>query len=85
MEKLIITPQNVCARQFIIEHENGIVKSVKFIGGCPGNGQGVCRLVEGLTIEEVIKKLEGIKCPGSRNRITSCPNELAQGLKALLK
>ena len=85
MEKVIITPKNVCSRQIEVEHENGIIKHVKFVGGCQGNTQGVAVLLEGRKIDEIIPLLEGIKCRGSRNGQTSCPQELAVGLKNALK
>lgn len=65
-----------CAREIDFEIENGKVKSVKFIGGCAGNTQGVSKLVENLPIDEVIERLSGIKC---RNN-TSCPDQLAKAL-----
>ena len=66
-----------CSRQIIYDVEDGVVKSVKFIGGCMGNLQGVAKLVEGRKIEEVMTLLEGIKC---RNN-TSCPDQLSKALK----
>lgn len=68
----------VCARAIDIEVEDGIVKSLNFVGGCNGNTQGVSRLCEGRTVEEVVKTLEGINC---RGRGTSCPDQLAKVLK----
>ena len=85
MEKVIITPKNVCSRQIEVEHENGIIKHVKFVGGCQGNTQGVAVLLEGRNIDEIIPLLEGIKCRGSRTGETSCPAQLAEGLKEALK
>ena len=70
-----------CSRQIIYDVEDGVVKSVKFIGGCMGNLQGVAKLVEGRKIEEVISLLEGIKC---RNN-TSCPDQLSKALKQHIK
>lgn len=67
----------VCSRSIDFEIENGIIKEVKFNGGCPGNTQGVARLVVGRTIDEVINILEGVQC---RNG-TSCPDQLAKALK----
>ena len=58
---------------------NNIVTSCEFIGGCMGNTQGVARLVVGRSVDDVIKTLEGINCG---NRGTSCPDQLAQALKA---
>lgn len=85
MEKVIITPKNVCSRQIEVEHENGIIKHVKFVGGCQGNTQGVAVLLEGRKIDDIIPLLEGIKCRGSRTGETSCPAQLAEGLKEALK
>lgn len=66
-----------CSRQILYDVENGIVKSVKFIGGCSGNLQGIAKLCEGRPVDEVISLLQGIKC---RNN-TSCPDQLATALK----
>ncbi len=70
----------VCSRTILIDVEDGIVKNVKFIGGCSGNTQGIAALVKGMPIDEVIKRLEGIKC-GFKS--TSCPDQLAKALKSL--
>lgn len=67
----------VCSRTIEYEIEGNTIKSVKFIGGCPGNTIGVSRLVKGKTIDEVISTLEGVPC---RNG-TSCPDQLAKALK----
>lgn len=70
--------KGVCSRNIKIEVEDGIVKKVKFDGGCNGNTQGISALVEGMKVEDVIEKLQGIKC-GFKN--TSCPAQLAEALK----
>jgi uncharacterized protein (TIGR03905 family) len=67
----------VCSRSIDFEVENGIVKTVKFNGGCMGNTTGVARLAEGRPIDEVISLLEGIQCRGG----TSCPDQLSKALK----
>lgn len=72
----------VCSRKILINVEDGIVKSVRFEGGCGGNTKGVAALAEGMKVEEVIKRLENIKC-GFKN--TSCPDQLAQALKQIEK
>lgn len=69
-----------CSSQITIEVENNIVKNVTFLGGCNGNTKGIAKLVEGMTINEVITKLEGIKCGF---RPTSCPDQLASALKKI--
>ena len=71
-------PSGVCSRAIDFEVENDRVKNVRFYGGCNGNSQGVSRLVEGMLIDEVISRLEGVKC-GFKN--TSCPDQLARALK----
>lgn len=69
-----------CSRNifFEINENDKTVHDVHFEGGCNGNLQGIGKLVEGMTVEEVIKRLDGIKC-GSKN--TSCPDQLAAALK----
>ena len=68
----------VCARKIFVEVEDGIVKDVKFEGGCNGNTKGVASLAIGLKADDVIEKLQHIKC-GFKN--TSCPAQLAEALK----
>ena len=68
----------VCARKIFVEVEDGIVKDVKFEGGCNGNTKGVATLAIGLKADDVIEKLQHIKC-GFQN--TSCPAQLAEALK----
>ena len=74
------TPQGVCSMQMIFEIDNGIIKNLKIIGGCPGNTVGVSRLVEGRTVDEVIEMLKGIPC-GKRQ--TSCPDQISKALKSI--
>ncbi len=69
-----------CSREICIEHEDGYIKRVEFIGGCHGNTQGVAKLAEGMKIDDVLSKLEGIDC---RGRGTSCPDQLAKALKQI--
>ena len=84
MERITIYPQNVCSRQIEVEYEDGIIKHVEFIGGCQGNTRGVAALLVGRKIADIVPILEGIPCRGSRNGMTSCPDQLAKGLKPLL-
>ena len=80
METLRFQPQNVCSREMIIHHENGVIIDAEVIGGCRGNLQGICALIKGRRVEEVVKALKGIQC---RNG-TSCPDQLAKGIKQYL-
>lgn len=76
------TPQGVCSMEMIFDIEGNIIKSLKIVGGCPGNTIGVSRLVQGKTIDEVIEMLKGIPC-GMRG--TSCPDQVARALEEYKK
>ena len=78
MEKYEYKPNGVCSRKIIVEIENDVIENVEFVGGCPGNTLGIGALVKGMKVEEVEKRLSGIKCGMKK---TSCPNELAKFLK----
>ena len=72
------TTKGVCSRGIEFDIEDEIVKNVSFAGGCNGNASGISRLVEGMKVDEVINRLEGVKC-GFKS--TSCPDQLASALK----
>ncbi len=76
--KFTYKTSGVCSRSIDIEVEDNIVKGVSFVGGCNGNLKGIGALVSGMNIDDVIDKLENIKC-GFKN--TSCPAQLANALK----
>jgi len=71
-------PRGVCSQEMIIEIDGDIIKSVKIVGGCAGNTVGVSRLIEGMKIDEAIKRLKGIPC-GLKS--TSCPDQLSIALE----
>ena len=82
MEKTFeYNPQLVCSRLFRITIDGDIVKKLEVVGGCQGNLRGISKLVEGMKVEEIIKRLEGIKCRPT----TSCPDQLAKALKQYLE
>ena len=74
------TPQGVCSTQIIIEVEEGTIQKLTVENGFHCNLQGISKLLEGMKIEEVIKRLEGIDC---RGRGTSCPDQIARMLKQI--
>ena len=74
-------PRGVCSRSFHIQVEDGTIQGVQVVGGCSGNLQGLSSLLRGMKVEEAVKRLEGIRC-GSKQ--TSCPDQIAQALKAAL-
>ena len=67
-----------CSSAINYEVVDGVVAKCEFVGGCPGNTQGVARLVVGRKVEDVIALLKGVQC---RNG-TSCPDQLARALEA---
>ena len=73
--------KGVCSRNITFDIVDGKVTNVRFDGGCNGNTQGVARLVEGMPVEDAIRRMEGIQC-GFKG--TSCPDQLAQALKQAL-
>ena len=78
---VVATPSaKVCSKQIDIEIKDGIIQKVVYTRGCEGNAKGIGALVKDMTVEEAIKRLEGITC-GKRG--TSCPDQLAKVLKAL--
>lgn len=71
-----------CSREIIFSvDKDNVVTSVKYIGGCSGNLQGICKLVVGKKAEDVISLLKGIRCRGN----TSCPDQLARALEQYLQ
>lgn len=73
------TPRGVCSRKIELELENDVITKVKFVGGCAGNTQGVAKLLVGMTADEAIARLEGIRCGFKQ---TSCPDQLAMALRS---
>ncbi len=71
-------PQGVCSQLMEISVEDGRIVNLQVLGGCNGNLQGISRLIAGMTVEEVISRLEGIRCGGQP---TSCPDQLARALR----
>ena len=70
--------KGTCSQRILFEINDGKIQNVQFIGGCNGNLQGISRLVEGMDVEAVIEKIEGIHCGF---KPTSCPDQLAKALK----
>ena len=78
---IVATPSaKVCSKQIDIEIEGDVIQSVVYTRGCEGNAKGIGALIKGMTVEEAIRRLEGINC-GKRG--TSCPDQLAKVLKAM--
>ena len=70
--------KGTCSQRILFEIEDNRLKNVQFLGGCNGNLKGICSLVEGMDVDEVIARVDGIHCG---MKATSCPDQLAQALK----
>ena len=71
-------PKGVCSQLMQIGIEDGVITGLSVMGGCSGNLQGISKLVVGMKVEDVISRLEGVRCG---RRPTSCPDQLATALK----
>ena len=80
MAEYLYKTQGTCSTSIALTVEDGIVKHVAYTGGCNGNLQGISRLVEGMPAEEVVRRLEGVRC-GSK--LTSCPDQLCKALREM--
>lgn len=74
--------KGTCSQVIDFDVEDGVLRDVKFVGGCNGNLKGIGKLVEGMRVEEVAEKLKGIQC-GFRS--TSCPDQLAKACEEYIK
>ena len=78
---VVATPSvKVCSKQIDIEIKDGIIQKVVYTRGCEGNAKGIGALIKDMSVEEAIRRLDGITC-GKRG--TSCPDQLAKVLKSL--
>lgn len=74
---VLVQPEGVCSQAIELLVKDGVVLQSQFHGGCNGNTQGVCSLIAGMQIKQVVERLSGISCGGKN---TSCPDQLAQAL-----
>lgn len=81
METFVYKTQGVCSREMHIAYEGDTLVELKVIGGCPGNLAGISKLVQGMKLEEVAKRLSGVTC-GPKS--TSCPDQLARAINQIL-
>lgn len=78
---IVATPSaKVCSKQIDIQIKDGIIQSVVYTRGCDGNAKGIGALIKDMSVEEAIRRLDGITCG---KRPTSCPDQLAKVLKQL--
>jgi len=79
---MVYKTKGVCSQMINFDIVDGKLANVSFVGGCHGNLQGISKLVEGMDAKEAVTRLEGIKCGFKK---TSCPDQLAQAVKAALE
>ena len=80
MKKIQYQTQGTCSKVIeVTADDQDVIQDVVFYGGCNGNLQGICRLVKGQKVEDVIQRLDGIRCGA---KPTSCPDQLAKVLRS---
>jgi len=74
-------PRGVCSQHMRFDVEEGVIRKVEVLGGCNGNLQGLSSLLVGMTPQEAVERLKGIRCG---YKATSCPDQMAQALELIL-
>lgn len=74
----IYKTKGTCSTQIKLNIEGDVVTDVSFTGGCNGNLKAIPALVDGLTVDEIEKKLSGITCGFKQ---TSCGDQLARACR----
>ena len=83
MKHIQYQTQGTCSQLIdVTVDDNDVIQQVFFLGGCNGNLQGIYRLVTGQKVDDVIRKLDGIRCGTKR---TSCPDQLCRALEEIKK
>lgn len=73
------TPRGVCSNKMVFDVEDGVIRSVKVYGGCDGNLKGISSLLAGMSVDDAVARLSGIRCG---MKATSCPDQMARALSA---
>ena len=82
MKHYTYIPEGVCSVKIDYDIEDGRIYNVKYERGCNGNLKAIGILLEGMKVEDVIKKLRGLEC-GIKG--TSCTDQLARSLEQIEK
>lgn len=80
MKKIIYQTEGTCTRIIELTGSEGRIVDVKFYGGCNGNLQGISALIKGMPYDDVIARLNGIRCGA---KPTSCPDQLCRAIEQL--
>lgn len=71
--------KGICPKIISFDLDDNVVHNVAFIGGgCNGNLKAICKIVEGMTVEEIEENFKGINCNGKG---TSCTDQLAAAIR----
>ena len=82
MRTIEFKPSGICAVHItIVLDDQERVQDLSFVGGCDGNHKGLTALIKGMTADEAISRLSGIRCGYKQ---TSCPDQVAVALKQAL-
>lgn len=82
METFEYIPKGVCSRKIVLKINDNTLEDIEVVGGCPGNLQGIRKLISGMDIDTIIEKLDGVRCG---MKPTSCPDQIATALKEYKK
>lgn len=81
MKKISYVTSGTCSKLINLEvDDDNCITDVSFVGGCNGNLKGICSLIRGMNIDEVKRRLDGIRCG---NKLTSCPDQLCRAIDQL--
>ncbi len=78
----IYKTNGTCSREIKFDINGDIITKVSFVGGCNGNLKAISKLVDGMTVSEIERKLKGNTC-GFRS--TSCADQLAIAVRKALE
>ena len=79
-KEIVYHPQGVCSREYRIAVTDGVIDSIKIVGGCDGNLKGIAGLLRGMKVNDAIERMSGVTCG---NKPTSCPDQIARALRQL--
>lgn len=70
--------RGVCAMKIDFDLDGNVVRNIRFLGGCDGNLKAISKLCDGMTVDEIERKLRGNTCG---RKPTSCADQLARAVR----
>lgn len=77
-KKIVYKTQGTCSQFIEVAVKDDVVTDCRFYGGCDGNTKGLAQIVVGMKAQDVIKKLDGVRCG---MKPTSCPDQLCRAIE----